>query len=384
MTRISRTQLARTRRSGRTRRRPAAAWIALGVLLIGRGVNAQTSPAPSPFIAAPAPAATLDGTIQPVNPNWDPYADATVQDPSLMPPGGYVEGQAVPADQQFVYGQPGPFGQRLIQQLKAEYTILFGNGRNNLQMQDLEFQGTGAIPITYAMAPVLITPGFAFHFWSGPDTPLMANGQPFPPNSPNFVPDLPPRVYDAYLDVGWRPLITPRLSVDLGVRPGVYSDFGGWASNAFRIQGRGLAIFAMNPQVTLVGGVLYIDRYFTKLLPAGGIIWTPNEESRFEILFPRPKLAQRLAIWGTCDWWIYLAGEYGGGSWSIQTEQGGRQGVEYDDWRVILGTEWSLPSGVRGYIEGGYVFNRRLRFTGNYPEYDGLDDTGMLRAGVIY
>ena len=36
---------------------------------------------------------------------------------------------------------------------------------------------------------------------------------------------MPPETYDAYLDTTWKPQITPRLSADLAVRVGLYSDF---------------------------------------------------------------------------------------------------------------------------------------------------------------
>jgi hypothetical protein len=348
---------------------------ALATVSSARGQSAfSTTPAPSPFVTNQPPGATLNGTIMPADPNWDPYSDPNLQQAPLLPQGGYIEGQPNATGQDFVCGQEGPFGQRVFQQFKMEYTWLPGNGANNLNMQDAEVQATAAIPFSYAMAPILLTPGFAFHFWSGPDGGYQA--------AP-FIPDLPSRVYDAYLDIGWRPQVSPRLSFDIGVRPGVYSDFGAWDSNAFRIQARGLGIFAMSPQVQIVAGVVYIDRYFIKLLPAGGVIWTPNEDTRFEILFPRPKLAERLTTIGNTDIWVYLAGEFGGGSWSIAT-QAGRQGVEYDDYRAILGVEWTTFAGFRGYLEGGYVFGRKLRFKSTYPEFSGLDDTGMIRLGLIF
>ncbi len=56
-------------------------------------------------------------------------------------------------------------------------------------------------------------PGFAFHFVDVPTTTFA-----------NFA-DLPPRMYDAFLDTSWKPVVTNWLSADLGVRVGVYSDF---------------------------------------------------------------------------------------------------------------------------------------------------------------
>ena len=59
--------------------------------------------------------------------------------------------------------------------------------------------------------PLLITPGFAANWLQGPD------GGP-PPG-----PELPPRVYDAYLDFAWYPRVNQWLGGELGFRTGVWS-----------------------------------------------------------------------------------------------------------------------------------------------------------------
>ena len=54
---------------------------------------------------------------------------------------------------------------------------------------------TFGVPIFYnPNTPLLITPGFAFNWLEGPIGPDA---------------DLPPRVYDAYLDAAWYPRFTP-------------------------------------------------------------------------------------------------------------------------------------------------------------------------------
>ena len=330
---------------------PAAAW----------GQRQQfpsTIPAESPFSSQQPAPVMLDGTIQ-AEQGWDPYADPGAQQPGYLP-------QDCPP-----YGQPqGPVaGQRLLQQVKFEYTWLAGENGDDFDINTLELNGTFAIPFSYAMAPVLITPGFAVHYWEGPDASVGA-------------PSLPPRVYDAYVDIGWRPQLAPNFSLDLGVRPGLYTDFDDVDSESIRIQGRALGIFAPSPTVQIVAGVLYVDRNDLKLLPAGGVIWTPNEDTRYEILFPRPKLAQRLSTIGNTDWWVYVAGEFGGGSWSIE-QPGARTVVDYSDLRVILGLEWITFTGLKGYFEAGYVFERELDFQAPVPDFD-PDETFMLRAGIVY
>jgi hypothetical protein len=316
----------------------------------------------------PAPPATLEGTIQPLDPNWDPYAQPGYQAPALLPQEGGVYGQPGA-----VYGQPqgaGPGvapGERLLQQITGEWTWIDGGGEE-FDLNTVEISGTLSVPFYYGVAPLLLTPGAAVHFLDGPKPPL--------------GPDLPPRVYDAYVDVGWRPQITQWLAVDVGVRPGVFSDFEDFESESFRIKGRGLAIFTVSPRAQIVAGVIYLDRIKVKLLPAGGLIWMPDEDSRYEILFPRPKLAQRITTYQNIDVWAYLAGEYGGGSWSVE-DVPGSDAFDYNDLRVAVGLELISFTGMRGHFEFGYVFDREIVFDGPTADFK-PDDALMLRAGIIY
>ena len=45
----------------------------------------------------------------------------------------------------------------------------------------------------------------------------------------------------------------------------------------------------------VIAGLIYLDRYDVNILPAGGLIWTPSDDQRHEIVFPRPRLAWRVA-----------------------------------------------------------------------------------------
>jgi hypothetical protein len=339
------------------------AWPAWGQFAPLQTVVPQTVQ-PPPIYAQPPPGAVLDGTIQPINPGWDAYGDPTTETPLLIPPEGNI------------YTQPdGAFGQRerLVQQIHLEATHLSGDNGDDLEVNDIEVNATFAFPFSYGVAPLLVTPGFAFHIWDGPDASMF-------PGSP----DLPAQTYDAYLEFGWRPQLTPRLSLDLGIRPGIYSDFEYFNSDSFRLKGRALGILNASPQFQYVAGILYLDRMETKLLPAGGVIWTPNDAIRWEVLFPRPKLAQRLTTVGNTEFWWYVAGEYGGDSWTIERVGGLRDRFDYNDLRIIAGVEWTSFPGYRGYFEAGYVFDREVDYASNMPDFFEPDETFMLRGGLNY
>jgi hypothetical protein len=335
---------------------------------------------------------------------WDPYAPkatttilpappvlpySTTPAPSAIgapPPAiftpnpGYLSN--TPPPQQGAYGgyiQPDgriTQPQRLRQRILFEGTWLAGSGGSELGVTDLELNATFFFPLFGGRMPLFITPGFAVHYWNGPDSDSFTSVPP---------PELPPRTYDAYLDAAIKPVINNWLSADLGARVGLYTDFESVESDAIRVIARGIGIISISPTTQIVLGVVYLDRLTIKLLPAFGLIWMPNPDARFDIVFPQPKLAYRMTTVGMTEWWWYVAGELGGGTWHFQRADGQADAFEYNDIRAILGLEWknqAMP-GVTGYFEVGYAFNREVEYIGVNPGFD-PDDTVMLRAGVTF
>ncbi len=51
------------------------------------------------------------------------------------------------------------------------------------------------------------------------------------------------------------------------------------------------------------------------------------------------------------------------------------------------GLEWTSQTGMRGFVEAFYVFNRELVFASSFPTATGivpLDDAIMVRGGISY
>lgn len=338
----------------------------------------------SPFYSQGAPAysgapgATFDGGPQPAGSGWDPYGDPAALPPTISPYGGHDPQYAAPGACPYGgYGQPLPDGTRaprtrLLHEIRIEDTWLARFSDDGFGVNSTNMFASFAMPFLYNPSPLVITPGFTYHSWDGPDSTLFLGS-----------PDLPARAYDAYLDTAWRPQVTSWFGADLGVRVGVYSDFNSVTSDSIRIQGRGLAVITFSPQFQIAAGVWYLDRLRVKLLPAGGIIWTPNPDTRLDIVFPNPKLAQRLTTVGNTDIWGYLAGEYGGGKWTIERASGMNDTIDYNDIRVMLGLEWINFSGLRGNFEVGYVFDREIVYRSGTPDVK-PSDTLMLRLGLSY
>jgi len=117
---------------------------------------------------------------------------------------------------------------------------------NRLQINDFEAKTTLAFLLVDGWAPLTLNPGLGAHFWEGPSS---AHSPP--------APGLPSNLYDAYLDIGWRPQPARWLFLDLVVTPGLYRDLKQLDWEAFQLRGRAVAIVACSPQFQLAGGALY-------------------------------------------------------------------------------------------------------------------------------
>ena len=191
--------------------------------------------------------------------------------------------------------------------------------------------------------PLSITPGSSIHFWSGP-----------------FGLDLPPRVYDAYVDIQWQPWQSERSSITLGAAPGFYGDFEIVDRTTFQWTGWLAATHRVSDKWQLQGGVAYLRQLRSNWLPIGGAIWTPDDATRFEFIFPRPKLGRMISADDRWTRWAYLAGEFGGGAWSVADTADTNVLVGYSDLRLVGGYEAFAVTGYQWQAEIGYIFAREL------------------------
>ncbi len=321
---------------------------------------------------------------------------------SVLPPAGQVGAAATPQSGWSLFPNGFPFQwesgtyqyqnsdgrverlQRFLQQISFEHTWLFTeDGADDLGINRTELAATFGVPIFYNPdTPLLLTPGFAFNWFDGPYTPPTPMPPPVPPAP--MPPDLPPQVFDAYLDAAWHPRLTDWLHADLGLRTGIYSDFHELNGDSLRILGRGLGVLAFSPQFDILVGAWYLDRNRIKVLPAGGVHWRPNGLWDFYLVFPNPKIRRRSINVGSSQWWIYFAGEYGGGRWTVERIGGVSDDIDYNDVRIIYGLEWETQTQAHGHIEIGYVLDREIIFTDTDTRSLELDDTFMVRAGIDF
>lgn len=260
---------------------------------------------------------------------------------------------------------------RFIQDVRFRDTYVGGgDDPNDVGINDTEIAITFTIPNFLTTGqPLFISPAFALHLWDGP----------------SFLPaDLPPNAYSAYLDAQWASDPNLQIGAELGFRIGAYTDFKTLNEHSLRIQGLGLGVFRFTPTLTGKVGAMYLDRNKIKILPAGGLLWTPTPQVRFDIFFPQPKLSAYLTTVGRYELWGYVAGEYGGGAWTIERADGTSDRVDINDIRASAGIEWTGPRGLTGFVEGGFVFKRQVIYVVTPSDSFDPGDTYMIRAGISF
>jgi hypothetical protein len=240
-------------------------------------------------------------------------------------------------------------------------------GKSGFGSLDVDVWSTFGFPFPTREAPLLVTPEFENHYLDGPRSPV----------------DLPSEIYDSSVQFRHMRRFSPRFAMDLAVTPGWHGDYDGNFSDGFRLPSRALGIWTWNPEVQLLLGVLYMDRNDVNWLPAGGVIWSPDNDSRYELIVPRPRIARRFyADYESEEWW-YVSGELGGGTYAVQRESGAQDIVTLSDLRLIFGLERKTLCGFNRRLELGYVFARQIEYESDTPEFE-PDDTVMVRLGGTY
>ena len=158
--------------------------------------------------------------------------------------------------------------------------------------------------------------------------------------------------------------MTPKLGLDLAITPSVFSDFDQDSSKAFRLEGHGAAAWTWNETTKFVAGAAYLDRPDIEMIPIGGVIWTPNADVKFDLIFPHPKISRRIYWTGQTgddvQDWVYIAGEFNGDAWAIRRADGSNEQVVLSDYRLVLGVE-------RNHRRAQFAFRDRLRLRPPHP-----------------
>jgi hypothetical protein len=255
-----------------------------------------------------------------------------------------------------------------FQKLYLGETYIPRGGDDGLGFNDAEISLSVALPLPNRRNPIIITPGFTTHFLDGPAST-----------------DLPARLYDAYVAFNWYPRFTPRLGAIVSISPTAFTDFERWDQNTLRTPGKLLLRYTWAQyERELVLGIIYLDRDDVPWLPAAGLVWTPSPYVCYELIFPRPRVLWMVNEQAEHEDWVYVCGEFGGGSWSVQRVPSYTQDVvTFGDYRAIVGIERRKPGGAGFRIEAGYVFGRYFEYASTGAKFE-PDSSVMVRGSVSF
>lgn len=251
-----------------------------------------------------------------------------------------------------------------LKKTTGRYTMLAGQG-NELGMDIFDVEMNVA-SLTLPNHSLTINPSGGVVFLDGPNRT-----------------DLPPRLYTTQLEFKWFGQIATPVFYELAFMPALFTDGDNTGSDALRLQGRGVGYLAFSEQTQAVLGATYLDREDVPILPVFGVIHSPKDGVKFELVFPRPRIAERVNSGDYGETWAYIQGELGGGSWAIERKNGRDDIASYRDYRLMLGLEQRNTPDWTAAVEAGYVFGRALEYESGRGDYD-PDDTFLLRIALSH
>ena len=196
--------------------------------------------------------------------------------------------------------------------------------------------------------------------------------------------DVPEELYEFELQFFHRRPLRDRLSLLAIVSPSIRSD---WTTSdrAFRVFALGLLNWECVPdRLTLSGGAVVLGRADLPVLPALGVVWTPNRRTKLDLRFPLTRFSYRLAKnGGQSETWAYLSGGIGGNTWAVTRENDRTDELSLRDYRLVLGVERLVDGGGGCFAEFGVALGRRLEYERTDTEIS-FDDAAIVRGGWRY
>lgn len=204
-------------------------------------------------------------------------------------------------------------------------------------------------------------------------------------NESSLALEIPNELYTTGLGLLYRREWNDRWSTLLLGEPQLRTDFES-SENEVRIFALALAQWQWIPDVLeLSFGAVYLGRDdLPAVLPAAGVVWRPTPEWTFEAIFPRPRIAYRLAKESDqAETWAYLQGALGGNTWNVKRSSGAEDRFSAKDYRAMLGIERVLKGGGGVFVETGYVFGRHVEYEIGLEEQD-LSDGWTIQGGIRF
>ena len=167
---------------------------------------------------------------------------------------------------------------------------------DGLGWTDLRSEIVFGLPFFTRETPILITPSYELHFLDRPEGV-----------------DLPPRLHDLVIDFNHFRRVTNNWIANIAsvARLSMPTITASIRMMHCRINGRAVAIYDPTPEWKGVLGVTYVNGGWAKIVPIAGVVYEPNDDVKYELVFPRPRVAWRLPnspVPGRDEFWFYVLG----------------------------------------------------------------------------
>lgn len=326
--------------------------------------------------ASPAPV-----NQQPATPTYSaPYEEPQPNQPApsfTMPFQNPQPYMTAPPPGVSTWGTNGPQPYRLGYSLWGDLGFLPGRP-TNLLLDDSDFSVfelnmglNHTIPTWWSPWLFSLEHQFNYRSWSGPTL------------------DLPGGVYRLGWDMRFETPLNSQFApfaMTLAFNPSINSDFDQQLSRqAYNFDGRGVLFWQADPHLMFALGAGFWDRVQDRVIPYVGFVWLPDDRWEFRIMWPQGRIQYYCGNHMGEDVWLYVSSEYHIESYQISTTSvaAGRDQIELEDYRIMIGLRKSSPM-VSGFIEGGWVFGRKVDFRSDSINDFSISSGFIGRIGVKF
>ena len=311
---------------------------------------------------------TQDGRLVMFDPQTSQFTQTTY---SLQNQPGYQADAILPT--QYLGQSPDASGeerQRMFQGASAGISYMPGWGNHGLEMTQIRFGATVGMRAPLENSFILLSPSFepTFVRWEGRET-------------------FPDKLYSASLNCTLIKKINDRWSAMASAGPRWSSD-GKETQHAVRCSLMGGMTWIKSRQWQFRFGVVYLNRSDNyNIIPYGGLIWSPNDDWKYELMAPMLRVARRchnlptvFARDGESEYWGYFGIGFGGGTWAFQSVGNRSDVANYSEFSVVIGLESKRMERTPWKAELGYVFGRYMSFENHTMRDSPIGDTIVMRV----
>jgi hypothetical protein len=185
----------------------------------------------------------------------------------------------------------------------------------------------------------------------------------------------PENLYAASVELGTQWRFASRWTLQVGLRPGLYSDLQDIDVGDFNLPVLALAYWRWRPDLTFIMGFSYNARRDLPVIPGLGLRWEFADRWNLLLVYPVPRVTYHV----NDQWDLYAGVRLIRTSFRVSKNFGdafGRpelndQDVSYNDWRAALGVRREVGSGMNVTLEAGWMIQREFNFDNRDLRLDG-------------